>query len=77
MKSSIPPTQFFRQLMEISDSSLAALYTPFSQWGENDIQMNRPLTAEGDDKEQALHTMWEECRPEPELSEVVSAFRWR
>lgn len=53
--------------METSDRSLAVLYTPFSQWGENDIQMNHPLTAEGADNEQALNIMWEESTPEPEL----------
>lgn len=67
MKSSIPPTQRFRQFMETSDRSLAVLYTPFSQWGENDIQMNHPLTTEEADNEQALNIMWEESTPEPEL----------
>lgn len=67
MRSSIPPTQCFRQFMETSDRSLAVLYTPFSQWGENDIQMNHPLTTEGADNEQALNIMWEESTPEPEL----------
>lgn len=67
MKCSIPPTQLFRQSMETSDRSLVALYTPFSQWGENDIQMNHPLTTEEADNERALNIMWEESTPEPEL----------
>lgn len=74
MKSSILPTQLFREFIETSDRSLVTLYTPFSQWGENDIQMNHPLTTEGADNEKAPNVMWEESTPEPELQELVSAF---
>lgn len=70
VKSSIPPTQDFRQFLKTSDRRPAALCTLFSQRGENDIQMNHPLTTEGADNTQLFTS-----RPEPELYELGSAFK--